>query len=802
MKKKYSLAALLLSVHLCTVSIAADVKPQPDWWETDGSECGNDLEWCYDDETRELIITGSGPMWDFDEKDTPWYWLCETAEHIRIDDRVTYIGNHAFPWMVNVRTVKMPAALEKIGEYAFEECWELCDISFPEGLTEIGNYAFYKCNLSTAALPDSLKTIGDYSFSECMHLTRVQLPDGIESVGESCFAECRMLKEINFPETLSDIGEDILEGDSAWFRNQTDDFAILGNGFLYRYFGEDTDVVIPDTVNQVGRRCFFGQAFDDSDSYLWEIVSSYKRNDITSVIFPDTVTELPEGLLSNIESLESVDFGNSISSLPRQICTGDNALKSVHLPKNLNEIGEEAFNACLSLSSLDVPETVQSIGRFAFDKNPWLQKEGDYIVLGDGLLYQYQGEKKIVTVPDGIKAVCSCAFINSDAVSVTLPDSVRRIYPQSFMSNALVDVTLNEGLTEIPENAFSVSQQFEFLTIPESVSEIRPEAVTGCTAYGIIGKAGSFAEKYARSNYLDFYEEIPQIQGPDKTMDSQKDCWSFTNSLTSFGGINYLSEEDQALLSSYQLSSSAETEWSGACFGMSISAILAKNGLFSAQMIDRNAESLGDLSPSPALLSMINFYQLTQRSLQFRSSTLKGSRDQQIYRMIRTAAQIPHGASPFLICFETDNDGKHAVVGYGTETGEWTFSDRIWTHRILIYDPNSPGFSDERCLYYDPETFALCLPHYGFLSPERKGKKTKFFTVCTDMDVLNAYPYPFADRFKADQSDYSAADAETLKQYLLKGIGISEAEAAHFDLDGNSVLNAADLSLLRRKISA
>ena len=64
---------------------------------------------------------------------------------------------------------------------------------------------------------------------------------------------------------------------------------------------------------------------------------------ITSVVIPDSVTEIGEGAFSDCTSLESVE-----------------------IPSSVTEIGVHAFSGCTSLSSVVIPDGVKKIGDYAF----------------------------------------------------------------------------------------------------------------------------------------------------------------------------------------------------------------------------------------------------------------------------------------------------------------------------------------------------------------------------------------------------------------------------------------------------
>ena len=287
------------------------------------------------------------------------------------------------------------------------------------------------------------------------------------------------------------------------------------------------------------------------------------------------------------------------------------------------------------------------------------------------------------------------------------------------------------------------------------------------------------------------------------TLDPAADLWCFRNSAQVFQSKKYLTERDQELVKS--LGFDDDDDWGGSCYGMCVSVILAKNGLFSAQNYTGSEQSvLHDLQPTPQVISMINYYQYSQKSAVFQQFEQYEQFTPCIYRMIRSAGEIAHGGSPFLSCIVSEKDVKHAMVGCGSEQGNWKYCGKNWTDRVLIYDPNAGGIDADRCLYYDADSFAFCIPYYDVEYSGAEPPKSLYFKVCCDMDILNAAPYPFGAPPAAGDADgdgaVSAADAILLMRYL-HGETVLDANAWRCcDLFADGRLTAGDLSLLKKQL--
>ena len=142
------------------------------------------------------------------------------------------------------------------------------------------------------------------------------------------------------------------------------------------YTGSDSDITIPHHI--------FGHKVTAIAD--WALQFSYSLN---SVVIPNTVTNLGQGVFYYCDNLTSVSIPNSITSIsdytfgecyllnnvsiPNGVTSiGDNAfvdcwtLTSISLPNSLTSIGADAFGDCYDLTSIIIPSNVNSIGDSAF----------------------------------------------------------------------------------------------------------------------------------------------------------------------------------------------------------------------------------------------------------------------------------------------------------------------------------------------------------------------------------------------------------------------------------------------------
>ena len=205
------------------------------------------------------------------------------------------------------------------------------------------------------------------------------------------------------------------------------------------------------------------------------------------------------------------------------------SLTSITLPEGLTSIGERAFFDCYNLTSITIPSSVTSIGDRAFEgctkltsitvdesNANYCSEDGVLFDKAKAALIQYPRAKAGAEyiIPSGVTSIGAYAFYYCDSLkSVEIPTGVTSIGAYAFYEcYNLTSITLPEGLTSIGDRAFYECSSLLSIVIPESVTSIG-EYVFECwdddyiyeaVYVTIIGKPGSYAETYAKSNGIDF----------------------------------------------------------------------------------------------------------------------------------------------------------------------------------------------------------------------------------------------------------------------------------------------------------
>lgn len=260
-------------------------------------------------------------------------------------------------------------------------------------VTGIGDQAFhFFYKLEKIIIPETVVSIGVLAFTECHGLNKIVIPDSVINIGEGAFSNCKNLADIQISDSVIDIGYNAFQ-DTAWLRNYTGDFVIVGDGVLYQYKGSGTRVVIPKNVKYIEAGSF----------------SNYTA--LTGVDIPDSVIRIGYGAFKYCTSLEELTIPSGVASIGEEAFLGCDALANINVSDNnlyysdldgvlfnkeqseiiqypigkkassfykcislkkvifnqqITSIGDYAFYGCISLNNLLLPDKIVSIGDYSF----------------------------------------------------------------------------------------------------------------------------------------------------------------------------------------------------------------------------------------------------------------------------------------------------------------------------------------------------------------------------------------------------------------------------------------------------
>ena len=433
---------------LSVVSFAAVV--DRDGEQNDDGEF-TELYWEYTDDhvlTLYADVTGS-----------PWLKYASEIEKVVVKASVSEICSYAFAGYANLSEVVFEGVFVSINEYAFQNCDKLTEVKLPV-VRRFADYAFYDCdNLVSVVVGGGGSAVGDVGkniFKSCDALETVELANGVIEIGEGMFEDCINLSTVSIPDSVEKIGR-------LAFENCT---ALEG-------------IVVPDSTITLGEYAFYG-------------CTSAK-----TLYIGHNVETIGEYAFGNCSALESVEIMCAMPGISEGMFYGCQALKGLsNLPEGIKVIGKNAFKDCTSFAEIVLPSTVIEIGDSAFDAT---------VITS-------------IDIPVGVEIIGDGAFTNCAALTAINVEAKNRYYASvdGILYDAKIknliccpagktgSVVVSEGTETIGSDAFIGCVDVDVIEIPESVSEIAPNAFNGrADTLKIKAKCDSYAAEYAKLYAID-----------------------------------------------------------------------------------------------------------------------------------------------------------------------------------------------------------------------------------------------------------------------------------------------------------
>ena len=199
------------------------------------------------------------------------------------------------------------------------------EIMIPYFITSIGQNAFncrsfdrkYKLRKVIFQEGSMLKYIGEAAFLGCQHLKEINLPESLTEIESEAFADCIALKNVIFNKQLHSIGNR----------------AFCGCLSL-------SVIKLPDSLIKIGDK-----AFADCTS-------------LTDLVIPDRVEELGKSAFDYCKNLESVIIGKGVKKIAANAFLNCTKLKKVKILGNITKMGADVF-AYTAIEELVLPSSVK-----------------------------------------------------------------------------------------------------------------------------------------------------------------------------------------------------------------------------------------------------------------------------------------------------------------------------------------------------------------------------------------------------------------------------------------------------------
>ena len=197
--------------------------------------------------------------------------------------------------------------------------------AIPDGY---GISGFTGDNCKTLIFPNAYKgkkvtKILEGAFENCA-VEEAVINEGISVIEARAFKDCKVLKQIIFPTSVKEIGDEAFCG--------CEKLAMA---------------TLPQEIEQIGRYAFSHTALKQLD-------------------LPENILWIGDGAYKNCSKLSLINLPSNTKELPNEIFKGCSSLKKLELPETLETIGIETFADCYRLINMIVPERVMAVGVNAF----------------------------------------------------------------------------------------------------------------------------------------------------------------------------------------------------------------------------------------------------------------------------------------------------------------------------------------------------------------------------------------------------------------------------------------------------
>lgn len=277
-------------------------------------------------------------------------------------------------------------------------------------VTKIGAAAFKYAGFTTVNLPNTITLIDKDAFMDSW-VKNLTIPPKVEKIGANAFKDALLTSAV-IPGSCSELG----------------DYALSMSSLKSVTFENSA------TKLKIGVRALYGTA-------------------ITSLVLPYRVISIGEGAFSRTEITEMV-WPDNIKEVPVLCFYHCNSLRSVTLPLGITTIGAQAFEECISLSSINLASPLNTIGRFAFRRTALTAvniPEG-VVSIGDDAFSTCK-QLRSVSLPSTLKSIGQCCFQGSEAIESVSCDA---LVPPVCGNSPFSSTTFHNAKIYVPQSVWEL----------------------------------------------------------------------------------------------------------------------------------------------------------------------------------------------------------------------------------------------------------------------------------------------------------------------------------------------------------
>jgi len=247
------------------------------------------------------------------------FYFCHYLTKVTLPEGLTEIGEDAFFLCTALKHITLPNSLKEIEKSGFMSCSKLREIVIPKNVTSIGANAFDHCEvLSSVTLPEGIKNIGSNCFTRCYFLRKINLPDSLENIEKGAFSFCYTLGNVSLPKNLTSISDEMF------------------------YCSGIRELQIPETVTEIGSDAFEGCSY------------------LKKINIPEGIKEIKKDTFKDCKSLSEIKLPADLKGIYESAFEGCKRLKELKLPEGIENLGLNFIKDCKKITSLHIPSSIKN----------------------------------------------------------------------------------------------------------------------------------------------------------------------------------------------------------------------------------------------------------------------------------------------------------------------------------------------------------------------------------------------------------------------------------------------------------
>ena len=372
-----------------------------------------------------LTISGEGAMADYARNTTPWG--LKLAELLNKETTGNNVSDFCSPHITRV---------------VFTE---------DSNVTYIGAHAFRSTSIRTFEFPASVVSIGDYAFIMCRQLK------SITAAGDNANREFYVDDDVVYQPYDGGLALRFFPL-AKWTDEYEIEDGVTALGSNSMQMAEFTSVTIPTSVRSINSYAFNSTA-------LTSVTFADGCEPSFGTEFEDNELSPGAGAFSNCKNLTTINFPQNVTELPNSLFSGDVSLTEFDIPDSVTEIGNSAF-ANTGITEIEIPAGVTTIGSGVFSTSAPAEgekpvrtsiavnfKKGSNLTSIGSACFDGLSYKATFDAEDTVASkVFSQAGYQISFYGQTLPEDENLVYGWADASSLMV-----VGLTEKGEKASSIA---------------------------------------------------------------------------------------------------------------------------------------------------------------------------------------------------------------------------------------------------------------------------------------------------------------------------------------------------------